>query len=66
MKITRTRGAVVRDSTFVSNTGPGIVVRRACYDVTAVGDSFLANAGNGMSFEISSTGIFAKKQHRER
>lgn len=59
IKIGRSRGVVVSDSTFQSNNGPGLWFDESCYNVAAVGNSFLDNAGNGMSFEISSTGIFA-------
>jgi parallel beta-helix repeat protein len=47
-----------RNSVFRHNWGPGLWFDVSCYDVTVAGNQFVDNFGHGMSFEISSTGIF--------
>ncbi|MBE7189880.1 right-handed parallel beta-helix repeat-containing protein, partial [Jatrophihabitans endophyticus] len=59
VKITRSRNLTVTDSVFENNNGPGLWFDESCYNTTLTGDSFLSNGGNGLSYEISSTGTFA-------
>lgn len=59
VKITRARGLTVTDSVFADNLGPGLWFDESVYDATVTGNDVLRNAGNGISFEISSTGLIA-------
>jgi parallel beta-helix repeat protein len=56
-KIDRSRGLTVRNSIFRNNLGPGLWFDESCYDAKVSRNQFVGNAGHGVSFEISSTGI---------
>jgi trimeric autotransporter adhesin len=57
-KLTKTRGISIKDSVSSGNDGSGIWMDESCYDATLTGNDLLDNAVNGMSFEISSKGLF--------
>jgi hypothetical protein len=59
VKIGRSRTITVKNSVFADNLGTGLWFDESVYDVTATGNDILRNAGNGLSFEISSKGLIA-------
>ncbi|TFV86606.1 right-handed parallel beta-helix repeat-containing protein [Blastococcus sp. CT_GayMR16] len=59
VKIGRSRNITVTDSVFADNLGTGLWFDESVYNVTATGNDILRNAGNGLSFEISSKGLIA-------
>jgi hypothetical protein len=59
VKIGRSRNITVKNSVFADNHGTGLWFDESVYNVTATGNDILRNAGNGLSFEISSTGLIA-------
>jgi hypothetical protein len=59
LKITGTRGVTVTDSAFLGNLGTGVWFDESCYDVTLTGSEIRDNVANGVSDEISSTGLIA-------
>jgi parallel beta-helix repeat protein len=58
MKIGRSRGVTVTDSAFIGNYGPGLWFDESVYDMTVTGSEMRANAGHGVSFEISAKASF--------
>jgi trimeric autotransporter adhesin len=59
LKVTRSRGVTVRNSTMRANNGPGIWLDESVYDMTVVGNDLRANTGHGASLEISARALFA-------
>lgn len=59
MKITRSRGVVIADSSFSRNLGPGVWVDESCHDVTVVRSDIRDNANHGLVVEISSRILIA-------
>jgi hypothetical protein len=53
IKITRTRGVTIKNSSFEDNTGTGIWMDESVYDVKIVSVTSRRNTGHGMSLEIS-------------
>lgn len=53
VKITRTRGIYVAESTVSSNYGQGMWFDESSYSITAVRNDVVANQGDGIRFEIS-------------
>jgi trimeric autotransporter adhesin len=58
-KITRSRGVVVKDSTFTANLGTGLWVDESSYNVTITGNHIYNNQKHGFSWEIGATGVIA-------
>ena len=58
-KVGRSRGILVKNSTFNNNNGPGAWFDESVYDMTVVGNNFTAHAGHGVSFELSAKAVFA-------
>ncbi|HEY3722978.1 MAG TPA: right-handed parallel beta-helix repeat-containing protein [Acidimicrobiia bacterium] len=59
LKVTRSRGVVVRDSIFRANNGPGLWMDESVYNMTITGNEMRDNAGHGASLEISAKAVFA-------
>jgi parallel beta-helix repeat protein len=59
LKIVRSRGVTVRNSTFRSNAGPGLWLDESVYDMKIVGNEMRDNSGHGTSLEISAKALFA-------
>jgi parallel beta-helix repeat protein len=59
LKVTGSRGITVDRSTFVDNLGTGAWFDESCYDLSFINNQVQDNAGHGVSFEISSTGVIA-------
>jgi len=59
LKVTRTRGVTVADSTFRDNLGPGLWADESVYDITVTGCDMIGNAGHGASIELSAKAIVA-------
>jgi parallel beta-helix repeat protein len=59
MKITRSRGIVVRNSEFTANDGTGLWLDESDYAMTIVGNEMRNNSGHGTSLEISAKAVFA-------
>ncbi|MBF4993011.1 right-handed parallel beta-helix repeat-containing protein [Arthrobacter gandavensis] len=53
MKITRTRGVAVNQSTFRDNLATGLWLDESVYDTTIIGNEITANTSHGISAEIS-------------
>jgi parallel beta-helix repeat protein len=53
VKITRTRGVVVRNSVLNDNYGPGLWFDESVYDMAVTGNEMRNNAKHGLSLEIS-------------
>ena len=53
VKITRSRGVVVRNSVLNDNNGPGLWMDESVYDMTITGNEMRNNAKHGLSLEIS-------------
>lgn len=53
MKITRTRGVAVNQSTFRDNLATGLWLDESVYDTTIVGNEITGNTSHGISAEIS-------------
>lgn len=58
-KLTRERGITVTGSVFLGNEGAGLWMDESTYDVRVTGNDMVGNATHGISFEISSKGVFA-------
>ena len=59
IKIGRSRGVTVRNSTVSGNYGQGFWCDESCYDMTLVGNDVVGNDDVGIFTEISDTGIVA-------
>ncbi len=59
IKIARSRGVTVRDSTSAGNRGPGVWLDESAYDIEVVGNDLRDNAGHGTSLELSAKAVFA-------
>ena len=58
-KVTRARGLTVKGSVLSGNDGAGLWFDESVYDVKVTGNDSTGNTRHGMSFEISSKGVFA-------
>lgn len=59
IKITRSRGVVVRGSILQGNRGPGLWLDESVYNAVIVGNHIINNDGHGVSFEISARATMA-------
>ena len=59
LKIGRVRHISITGSVFSGNEGPGLWMDESVFDATVTGNDFVNNTGHGLSFEISSDGVFA-------
>jgi parallel beta-helix repeat protein len=59
VKITRTRGITIKNSSFDNNRGPGIWLDESTYDSKVVNSTSRGNTGHGISVEISGKSILA-------
>ena len=59
IKIGRSRGITITDSTISNNLGYGLWLDESCYAMTIVGNSIDANTAHGLALEISSHAIVA-------
>ena len=57
-KLGRARNISVTGSVFAGNEGPGLWFDESVYDVKVVANDMVGNSGHGISFEISSKGVF--------
>lgn len=55
VKITRSRGVVVKNSAFLHNQSHGLWLDESVYGMTVTHNDTIGNVGNGIVFEISST-----------
>ena len=59
VKVGRSRGITVVNSSFQGNRGTGLWFDESVYNVIATGNDVIDNTSNGISFEISSKAVFA-------
>ncbi len=62
LKITRTRGVVVKNSQFTNNKGPGLWIDESVYDSKILNNDMLNNSGHGLSLEISAKSTVANNR----
>lgn len=62
LKITRSRGITVKNSTLSSNKGPGLWIDESVYDSKVLNNDMVNNIGHGMSLEISAKAIVANNR----
>lgn len=62
LKITRSRGITVKNSTLSSNKGPGLWIDESVYNSKVLNNDMANNTGHGMSLEISAKAIVANNR----
>jgi hypothetical protein len=62
LKITSSRGTVVRDSSFAQNEGVGLWFDESCFGVEVTGSSFIGNAVHGLQAELSAQVLLANNR----
>lgn len=59
VKLGKSRGITVRDSSFSGNYGPGFWEDMSCYNSVIVNNEFTNNSGDGLFLEISAKAVVA-------
>ena len=59
LKVTRSRGVTISDSSFVNNTGQGPWFDESTYNLTFTDNDVVGNSGFGMVLEISQKAVIA-------
>jgi len=59
VKIGRSRGLTIKNNSFIRNFSKGLWMDESVYDAKVIGNNIVENTSHGLSFEISSRGVFA-------
>lgn len=62
LKIGRTRGVTVKNSTLNNNYGPGLWLDESIYDSKVLNNDMIGNTGHGLSLEISAKSMVANNR----